>query len=207
MSNLSTLFLFLRRRKNGFYRERYLTVITAKSHPVFLFLCLASTRTTCSWHQLPKLCKYQHLLDCSAWRWRHYGHSKRRELFIQGHSVYLDLYQRNSFETGVQLEHWHIGFRRVRGTALAFLYVNIIFQIGFNPKSLLQASAAMQMRSALFWDITQRRVVILYRRFGTTYRSHFQGSRSLISFLLGILAPWTDTLSRNVGKWLPFDAA
>ena len=29
----------------------------------------------------------------------------------------------------------------------------------------------MQMVSALFWDITQRRVVILYRHFETTYRS------------------------------------
>jgi hypothetical protein len=28
------------------------------------------------------------------------------------------------------------------------------------------------MISALFWDITWRRVVIIYRRFGTTYRSH-----------------------------------
>ena len=27
------------------------------------------------------------------------------------------------------------------------------------------------------WDITQRIVVIPYRRFGTTYRSHLQGSR------------------------------
>jgi hypothetical protein len=27
-----------------------------------------------------------------------------------------------------------------------------------------------------FWDITQRRLVILYRRLGTTYRSHLQGS-------------------------------
>jgi hypothetical protein len=34
------------------------------------------------------------------------------------------------------------------------------------------------IRSALFWDITQRRVVIVYRRFGTTYPSHLQGSRS-----------------------------
>jgi hypothetical protein len=39
-----------------------------------------------------------------------------------------------------------------------------------------RASAAMLMRSALFWDITRRRVVIVYRRFGTTYRSHLQGS-------------------------------
>jgi hypothetical protein len=36
-----------------------------------------------------------------------------------------------------------------------------------------------KMRSTLLWDITQRRMVILYRRFGTTFRSHLQGSRSL----------------------------
>jgi uncharacterized protein YybS (DUF2232 family) len=29
----------------------------------------------------------------------------------------------------------------------------------------------------LFWAITQQVVVILYRRFSTTYRSHLQGSR------------------------------
>ena len=33
------------------------------------------------------------------------------------------------------------------------------------------------MNSALFWDITKLRVVILYRRFGTMYRSHLQESR------------------------------
>jgi len=42
------------------------------------------------------------------------------------------------------------------------------------------------MRSALFFGITQRRVVIPYRRFGTTYRSHLQVSRSL----LRPLDPW-----------------
>jgi hypothetical protein len=30
------------------------------------------------------------------------------------------------------------------------------------------------MISALFWGVTQRRVVFVYRRFGTTYRSHLQ---------------------------------
>jgi hypothetical protein len=34
------------------------------------------------------------------------------------------------------------------------------------------------LRSALFWAITRRRMVILYRRFGTTYRSHLHGSNS-----------------------------
>jgi len=34
------------------------------------------------------------------------------------------------------------------------------------------------MRSAFFWDITQRTVVINYRRLGTTYRSQLEGSRN-----------------------------
>jgi hypothetical protein len=33
------------------------------------------------------------------------------------------------------------------------------------------------MRTALFWVITQRVVVIPYQRFGTTYRFYLQGSR------------------------------
>jgi hypothetical protein len=64
------------------------------------------------------------------------------------------------------------------------------------------------MRSALFWGITQRRGVILYRRFGTTYRSHLHGTRSPRIFL-DLLSPrrfldfkppedGTDTLSRHV---------
>jgi len=31
------------------------------------------------------------------------------------------------------------------------------------------------LRTAFFWGITQDAVVIPYRRFGTTYRSHLQG--------------------------------
>jgi predicted acetyltransferase len=34
------------------------------------------------------------------------------------------------------------------------------------------------LRFALFWDITQRLVVVMYRRFGTTYLSHLQETRS-----------------------------
>jgi hypothetical protein len=40
------------------------------------------------------------------------------------------------------------------------------------------------LRSALFYDITQRRVVITYRRFGTTYRAYLQGSTDLDSLPL-----------------------
>ena len=38
-------------------------------------------------------------------------------------------------------------------------------------------TAVMCMRSAPLWDFTQRRMVVPYRRFGTTYRYHLQGSK------------------------------
>ena len=60
------------------------------------------------------------------------------------------------------------------------------------------------------WDFTQRRMVVPYRRFGTTCESRLQGLRSWSSLLglLGLLDlwRWTDKLSRNVAKELPFYA-
>jgi len=35
-----------------------------------------------------------------------------------------------------------------------------------------------KMRTALFWVVTRRVVVIYYRRFGTNYRSPFTGSKN-----------------------------
>jgi hypothetical protein len=52
---------------------------------------------------------------------------------------------------------------------------------------------------------TQRRVLIVYRRFGTTYRPHFKGQEVQEEILT--LEDGTDTLSRNVGKQLLHDAA
>jgi hypothetical protein len=46
-------------------------------------------------------------------------------------------------------------------------------------KKLVASSAAKYMKTALFWDITQRVMVISYWRFGTTYWYHLQGSRIL----------------------------
>jgi len=76
------------------------------------------------------------------------------------------------------------------------------------------------MRTALFWVITQQVVVIPYRRLGTSYRPHPQGSRIqkyLFEFLpsedpkgpLEFLKPedGTDTLYRNVSSKLPLLAA
>ena len=54
------------------------------------------------------------------------------------------------------------------------------------------------MRTVFFWAITQRVVVIPYRRFGTTYRTDLQGS---------VFEDGTDRLSRNVRKELALLAA
>jgi len=47
------------------------------------------------------------------------------------------------------------------------------------------------MKSAIFWDVTQRMVVISYRRFGTTYPFHFQGKK------FSALEDGTERLSLN----------
>jgi len=39
----------------------------------------------------------------------------------------------------------------------------------------MQASTVVPMRSALIFGLTQRRVVVHYRRFGKTYLSNLQG--------------------------------
>jgi hypothetical protein len=35
-----------------------------------------------------------------------------------------------------------------------------------------QASAEVRIRSSFFWDVTQRWLIVRFRRFSTTYRSH-----------------------------------
>jgi hypothetical protein len=51
------------------------------------------------------------------------------------------------------------------------------------------------LRSALFWDITQRREAILYRVSGQLIGPIFKGREN-----------GTDTFSRNIGKGLRLDA-
>jgi hypothetical protein len=56
------------------------------------------------------------------------------------------------------------------------------------------------MKSALFWDITQRRLAIPCRRFGTTFRFHLRGPRShLIFFLFLDFSTLDDTTDRLIG--------
>ena len=42
----------------------------------------------------------------------------------------------------------------------------------------VQTTQSVKYRSALFWDIMQRIVATPYRRFGTSYQYHLQGSRN-----------------------------
>jgi len=60
------------------------------------------------------------------------------------------------------------------------------------------------LKTAFFWSIPRRLVVIPYRHFETTYLSHLQGSSSQL-FLT--LEHGADSLSRNVGKQLPLVTA
>jgi hypothetical protein len=52
-------------------------------------------------------------------------------------------------------------------------YFNLLQYVGF---IYVISDFRRGVRSSLFWDVTHRRVVVNYRRFGTTYRSHLQGS-------------------------------
>jgi hypothetical protein len=52
----------------------------------------------------------------------------------------------------------------------------------------------IEISTAILWVIMQREVAITYRRFGTTYRPHLQGSLNFT------LENGTDRLSRVVGK-------
>ena len=69
-------------------------------------------------------------------------------------------------------------------TAIHFLckLQDVLMMCSFTPSNELHVcdfhTSAAMLRSVLFWDITQRQVVILYWRSGTTYRTYIQGSSS-----------------------------
>jgi hypothetical protein len=64
------------------------------------------------------------------------------------------------------------------------LFICCLFNNAFS--AWFQASAPMLMRSALFWDRTQRHMVIFYRRFGTTYRSPYSRVKNLYFLTLEV---------------------
>jgi hypothetical protein len=63
-------------------------------------------------------------------------------------------------------------------------------------------------RSALFWDVTQHRVVIFTDVSGQRIGPIFKAQEVQVVFLdFPTLEDRTENLSRNVGKGLPLDAA
>jgi len=70
-----------------------------------------------------------------------------------------------------------------------------ILRLYFTNTAWIEASASKYIRTAFFWDITLRVVVIPHRRFGTTYRSIFQCSRVFALKMRPICRP--ETSARN----------
>jgi hypothetical protein len=66
------------------------------------------------------------------------------------------------------------------GAIWSLRFLKLVYAKCLNVRRMHAAVSQLNKRlwSALFWGVTQRRVVILYWRFGTTYLSHLQGSRS-----------------------------
>ena len=77
--------------------------------------------------------------------------------------VLRDSHSKQLLLTSTALTGWSVWWRRS--------VVTVSKKLNFLNRSMFER------RTALFWVITQRVVVIPYRRFGTTYRSHLQGSR------------------------------
>ena len=107
-----------------------------------------------------KVCQCKRILDNklkgSLWRKGVTTQEKYDHLFIIARS-----------SNDIIFKKWHLSFRHfsVLGKFPSFL----------NSK----------LRTALFWVITQRVVVITYRRFGTTYQSHLQWSKISLSVKMG----------------------
>jgi hypothetical protein len=87
--------------------------------------------------------------------------------------------------------------RKVNLIIVSPLYLYVWIPMSLCPPFQISS----QMRTALFRVITQQVVVISYRRFGKTYRSHPRDSR--------VFNPenGNERLSRNVGKKLPLLSA
>jgi hypothetical protein len=58
-------------------------------------------------------------------------------------------------------------------------------------------------RFSLFWDFTRRRFVAGYRRFGTTYRSHFKESRKIILLCLLGSSKMGQTTEKSISNYQP----
>jgi hypothetical protein len=97
------------------------------------------------------------------------------------------------------LIHVHVGL--VLRFSPGMLQLNICFQVKISDKCGPPFVNKSVLWSSLLWDVMWLWLVVSYR-FGTTYRSHVQGSSSQRINLLGLLdcltlEDGTDKLSRN----------
>jgi hypothetical protein len=157
---------------------------------------LFTRKVSISW---PNKCLLSKTLILGVWN-LHGGRYCDREC---SDGSYL-LTNRHVAELGQKLEVYVEIFRTPHSTCLPNVQHTPILQIGFhscvsltdafsfqqsswqnrsvlpsvcmhvNPKSLKWSASNF----APFWDFTQRRTVVSYWRFGTTHRSHLQGSSS-----------------------------
>ena len=73
-------------------------------------------------------------------------------------------------------------------------------RISVSPREI-SGSDAVQLKLSLFWDVTQHMLLVVYRRFGTTYLSHIQGSSSSVCCFTRKYGIYR--VCRKVGKRLP----
>ena len=71
-----------------------------------------------------------------------------------------------------------------KNMATLHLLCTRIHSANTSRRNLICIDSYLWLRSSIFWDISQRRVVIPYRRFGTTYRFYLQRSRIVPGLLL-----------------------
>ena len=64
--------------------------------------------------------------------------------------------------------------KRNNNNSINDIHLRAFINISLNNTN--KSNIYIYIRTALFWVVAQRVVVIYYRRFGTTYRSHLQGS-------------------------------
>ena len=138
--------------------------------------------------------------------WRHTSHSYTVQTLVVSLSSATLLFrtrfmflgkQQNTCTANRTSYNWSLGLKSTQLHRLLNQYCQHIKEI--KPKLWVISGFDREVaRSALFWRITRRRVLISYRRFGTTYQP-LQESRN--DFLA--LEDGTNRLSRNVGKELP----
>jgi len=62
---------------------------------------------------------------------------------------------------------------------------------------------SLLLRTALFWAITQRVVVVYYRRFGTTCRSCLQESNFIVARVFKFISPYMKVIGLFSSSWKP----